>query len=619
MTKFAAGAGCVVALVSSVAPASAQHAMEGAEVYETFCAACHETPPDDATPPRASLEQLDPDEIVAALTEGVMRLQGAAMSADQHVAVAEYLTGETVGGGLVMSAEAMCASPAPIPADASAPWNGWGRTPANMRYAPDAGIDAASIPDLRLKWAFGIPGATQMRAQPAVFGGRLFFGSQPGNVFSIDAETGCAHWVFAAGGGVRTAINVGPVDVEDSSGHAIYFSDATATAYAVDAESGQQIWSAKIDDHPSATGTGAPTLHDGVLYVPMTGVSEESTASNPDYECCTFRGSITALDASTGAVLWKTYMTEEPQPRGTSDAGAPLWGPAGVGIWSAPTIDAQRGLLYAATGNAYADPEPGTSDSVVALDLETGDFVWTSQLLPDVWIMGCSAPPAALAPPGGAEPPPPNENCPDDVGPDYDFSASPLLVTLADGRQIIAATQKSGMGYGLDPDAAGAVLWQYRWGAGSPVGGVWGAASDGARIYFPVADNFSPEAGGLHAVDALTGEPLWAAPPQPLLCEPAGAPGCTAVQSAAATAVPGAVFSGAQDGGMRAYDAQTGAVIWTFDANREFDTVNGVEATGGSFDGPGPVAANGMLYVTSGNAGFVGRPGNVVLAFEAQD
>src|SRR5690606_26867159 len=108
-------------------------------------------------------------------------------------------------------------------------------------------------------------------------------------------------------------------------------------------------------------------------------------------------------------------------------------------------------------------PEPGTSDSIVALDLATGAFEWVTQLLPDVWLMGCSAPPPG-APGFGGEPPPPNANCPDMVGPDFDFSASPVLLTAPDGRQLLAATQKSGLAYGLDPDSEGELLWTFRWG-----------------------------------------------------------------------------------------------------------------------------------------------------------
>jgi polyvinyl alcohol dehydrogenase (cytochrome) len=399
---------------------------------------------------------------------------------------------------------------------------------------------------------------------------------------------------------------VGPANAP--TGHAIYFADAQARAYGVDAATGKELWSRKLDEHRAARVTGAPTLHDGRLYVPTSGVSEETAAAMPDYECCTFRGSLTALDATTGEVLWKTYTVGEPKPRGKSTSGKQLWGPAGSPIWSAPTIDAKRGLIYAATGNAYADPAPRTSDAIVAFALDTGRIRWINQILPDVWILGCDAQST-----GGNANAGDNPNCPDEVGPDFDFSASPALVTMTNGREVLVVTQKSGVGFALNPDRRGRILWEYRWGRGSPVGGVWGSTSDGAQAYFAVADQFTPAPGGLHAVNLETGQRAWYTPPQPPVC--AAGPGCGAAQSAALTAIPGVVFSGSADGAMRAYASDTGEIIWTYDTNRDFDTVNGVPADGGSMDGPGPVVAGGMLYVTAGNAGFVGTPGNVLLAF----
>ncbi len=206
-----------------------------------------------------------------------------------------------------------------------------------------------------------------------------------------------------------------------------------------------------------------------------------------------------------------------------------------------------------------------------------------------------------------------NPNCPETVGPDFDFSASPALVTLPGGRDLLVVTQKSGVGFALDPARRGRVLWQYRWGRGSPVGGVWGTTTDGERAYFAVADQLTPEPGGLHAVNLTTGQRAWYTPPPPAVCK-AGA-GCSSAQSAALTSIPGVVFSGSADGAMRAYASSDGKILWTFDTNRDFTTVNGVKADGGSIDGPGPVVAGGMLYVTAGNAGFVGTAGNVLLAF----
>jgi polyvinyl alcohol dehydrogenase (cytochrome) len=581
-------------------------AQDGAQLFGANCAVCHANPVEDNIPTVDEIRTLEPNAILESLTDGNMRIQGQLLTSDQRVVVAEYLAGRPVLARAAPFTTGVCENSAPWPElTAGGIWNGWGPDAHNTRYQPNTGgIVTGNVAHLKLKWAFGIPDATQSRAQPAVVGGRVFMGSTSGAIYAIDAATGCTYWTFQAQAGVRTAISVGPV----AGGYAIYFADAAARAYAVDAATGRQLWVHKVDDHPAARSTGSPTLHDGRLYVPVSGVSEETAASMPGYECCTFRGSLTSLDAATGEVVWKTYTVDEPRPRGRSSSGAQLWGPAGSPIWSAPTVDAKRGLLYAATGNGYADPNPPTSDSIVAFSIATGEIEWINQLVPDdVWILGCDT--QSTGNPSAGE----NPNCPDEVGPDFDFSASPVLVTMADGTERLVVTQKSGIGYALDPAREGHKVWEYRWGQGSPVGGVWGASSDGQRAFFAVADQFTPAPGGIHGVDLASGERLWYVPPQTPLCS--AGPGCGSAQSAAVTTIPGVVFSGSADGGMRAYAAADGTILWTFDANRAFETVNGVEARGGSMDGPGAVVAGGMLFVTAGNAGFVGTAGNVLLAF----
>jgi polyvinyl alcohol dehydrogenase (cytochrome) len=605
--------GLALVSLSTWAAAPRAQTADGEAVFAEQCAACHVSPPEEGVPNLDQLTAYSPNAIVESLTDGFMRIQGQLLTPDQRVAVAEYLTGRAVETAPAEFTAGLCERGAALPQLLPGGfWNGWGPDPTNTRFQRNTGgLAAADVPKLELAWAFGIPRATQSRAQPTVVGGRLYMASPSGAVYALDARTGCTYWTFHAQAGVRTAISVGPVSLAGEPHYAIYFADGAARAYAVDAQTGELIWSRKVDDHAAARATGAPVLHDNRLYVPLSGVSEETAASMPDYECCTFRGSITALDATTGEVVWKTYTVEEPQPRGKSTTGAQLWGPAGSPIWSSPTVDDKRGLLYASTGNAYADPNPPTSDAVLAFSLETGDIEWINQLTPgDVWILGCDE--QSSGDPNAGD----NPNCPEDVGPDFDFSASPGLIATADGRELLVVTQKSGVGYALDPDDRGRTVWEYRWGAGSPVGGVWGSATDGERVYFGVADHLTPAPGGLHAVDFVTGERAWHQPPPPLLCQ--AGPGCSAAQSAALTAIPGIVFSGSADGGLRAYDANSGEIVWTFDTNRAFDTVNGVEARGASIDGPGPVVAGGMLYVTAGNGGFVGRPGNVLLAFRVR-
>jgi polyvinyl alcohol dehydrogenase (cytochrome) len=503
--------------------------------------------------------------------------------------------------------EGLCSASAPL-ADNGPRWNGWGPDVTNTRFQPAAagGITVDNIPNLKLKWAYGLPREQQARGQPAVFGGRLFVGSQAGAVYALDAKSGCTLWQFFPRAGLRSATSVAPFQYPDGrAGYAVYFVDAQAHAYALNADTGEQLWMTRVEDHPMARGTGAVTVYDGKVFVPMTGIGEAMGGANPEYACCTFRGSMTALDAATGNVLWKTYTLPEPKRRGTSSMGQPLYGPAGVGIWNAPTVDAKRGVIYSGTGPAYAGDEPETTDAVIAFDIETGAIAWANRFTLDVWLFNCDGVEGS------------NANCPKTNGPDIDFSASPILTVNSAGRDVIVIPQKSGMVYALDPAERGKTLWSYRAGPGGPVGGVWGSAVEGDRMYVAVGGYRNEVTGGIHAIDIDDGARIWYTPPQPLLCSPAG-PACSPTQSAAVTAVPGAVFSGSADGGLRAYDARDGKVIWTFDANREFETVNGVPAKGASFDGPGPVIAGGMMYVLSGNAGFVGRPGNVLLAFAVE-
>jgi polyvinyl alcohol dehydrogenase (cytochrome) len=422
----------------------------------------------------------------------------------------------------------------------------------------------------------------------------VFVGSQNGTVYSLDARTGCIYWTFSAKGGVRTAIVLGAREV--------YFGDTAANAYALDAETGQQLWVRKVETHPLARVTGAPTVHDGRLYVPVSSY-EEAQGSDPQYGCCTFRGSVVALDAKTGTIEWKTHMIEdEARPRGKSTAGVTLWGPSGSGIWSAPTVDVKRRLLYVGTGNTYSGPPQPSSDAVVALELATGKIRWIQQVTPnDIYISNCRP---------GAQ----NPNCPERNGPDYDFGSPPMLTTLPDGKDIIVIGQKSGVGFAMDPDRAGAVIWQYRAGQGGVLGGIeWGSAIDAENAYFAVSDITHPQPGGLHAVKVATGERVWFAAPPPLTCT-AGR-GCSAAQSAAVTAVSGVVFSGSNDGALRAYSSRDGTIVWEYNTNREFETVNGVQAKGASMLGPGPAIAGGMLFVNSGYGAFGGRAGNVLLAF----
>lgn len=538
-----------------------------------------------------------------------MAEQARTLAAEQKRQVAEFLSGRPLApistddsAGNLGHCASSFADPLKGPA-----WNGWGVDLGNSRFQPadGAGLIAEQVPNLKLKWAFGFVDSTKMFGQPTVAGGRVYIGGDNRNVYSLDAKTGCQYWTFRALSGVRTA----PVIAAIQNGYAVYFGDLSANVYAVDAKTGKQIWEQRADTHPAARITGAPMLAQGRLYVPVASV-EEIFPGDAKYECCTFRGSIIAYDAETGKQLWKSYMIPGESQRTTKTSqGTQLWGPAGAGVWSAPTVDLKRGLLYVATGDAYTAPAPPTTDAVIALDLKTGRIVWTRQMTEnDAFVVADCDNPKRL------------ETCPaGKLGPDFDFGSSVILRTLPDGRDILAVGQKSGIGWGLDPEKQGAIVWQHRVGKGSTLGGIeWGAATDGRLVFFANADAaWGPEqAGGLAAVKLESGERVWFTRPPPIPCAGNSNTRCVQAQPAAVTAIPGVVFSGATNGIMRAYAAGDGKIIWEYDTVHSYSTVNGVAAKGGGISGPGPTVAGGMVYFGSGYDQFgIGAPGNVLLAF----
>jgi len=584
--------------------AAAAQAIQALGTFEARCGVCHTKPADDRTPTRESLRARTPEAILDAITTGSMAVNATGLTDAQKRMLAEYITDRPLGAALAGQASAMknrcTATPLGNPLTGPS-WNGWGVDEGNSRFQPAAAarLTADQVPKLKLKWAFGFPNGASAYGQPTVAAGRIFIGSDNAFVYSIDAASGCVYWSFQAQGGVRTAITIGKAGAR----YAAYFGDVKANVYAIDAETGAQIWTRNAESHPLARVTGAPALHDGRLYVPVASF-EEGSGPNPKYECCTFRGSVVAYDAASGDQVWKTFtIPERPHPTKKNSVGTQMYGPAGAAVWSAPTIDAKRGVLYVATGDAYTSPAAGTSDAVIAFDLKSGIPMWSHQFTPnDAFLVGC--------PPGVAR-----DNCPDVVGPDFDFGNSPILRALADGKSVLVIGQKSGAAWAIDPDKDGALVWQHKVGGGSALGGVeWGSAADDRQAYFATADQqLGANAGGLSALNLATGDEVWKAMPPAMDC---GGRNCTQAQSAAISAIPGVVFSGTTTGVMRAYAAADGKILWEYNTARPYETVNGIAAKGGSLNGPGPVIVDGMLFMNSGYAylGY-GVPGNVLLAF----
>ena len=609
MTRLVAAA-CVSWLAA--APALAQ---DGAALYAQRCASCHEGGQVARAPSRELIGALAPDRIVGALETGTMRVQGETLTAEQRRAIADYLsTARPAPAAATPTGGPRCEAAGTLRPSAS-DWRAWGVTPANDRFQRQPGFLAAQAPSLKLKWAFGFDGENAAAANPTIVGDRVFVGSASGRVYALGLKDGCVHWTFKADGGVRGAITVG--DAADAAAHpAAYFGDLRAMIYSVDAVTGELRWKKKVDEHRAARISGSAVLYGGRLYVPVSS-GEEGIGAIATYECCTFRGSIVALDPATGEQLWRSYMiTEAPTPRAKNAKGAQLWGPSGAAVWSAPTIDAATRSLYVATGDAYSQPAAPMTDAVVALDLETGAIKWATQVTAgDAFTMAC----------GTAD----TTNCPEKPGPDHDFGQSPILVTLAGGKRLIVAGQKSGVVHGFDPDQRGKLLWSTTVGRGGELGGIeWGSASDGQHIYVPLSDiTFKEPAlrqrgglnaevgGGLFAIRLADGKQAW-------LSRPNGCgdrPSCSPALSAPAAVIPGAVFGGSIDGHFRAFATSDGHVLWDFDTAREFETVNGVKARGGSIDVGGAAIAHGMVLTTSGYGQWGGMRGNVLLAFFVDD
>ena len=580
-------------------PAPPATAADPQVLFDTRCSHCHQ-----GNVPRAphlvTFQLIGSDAIYASITDGTMREHVEDLNEGQRRALADHLGGAAKATVPVQ----MCDAPMPVRTAGKPRLEGWGLNLENTRFAPAeiAQLTAAEVPKLAVKWVFAYPGASRARSQPSIHGGVVYVGSQDGTVYALDLASGCAYWTFKADTEVRSAVS------PDESGQRLFFGDIRGHLYAVQAKDGTLIWRTLVHDHPDVTLTGTPRYHQGQIYAPLSS-KEWASAADPAYSCCTFRGGIVAVHAEDGRILWKAYsIPEAPTPVGKNSSGLPRFAPAGAPIWNSPTLDAKRQRLYSGTGEAYTSPAAATSDAVLAFDMQTGALAWWRQSLAgDAWNMACFI--------GGGE------NCPVENGPDLDIGAPPMLVRLADDREILVAGQKSGHVFALDPDDNGKLLWKVQIGRGGFAGGVhWGMAAGEGRIYAPIADTeFTGEEQGepkpgLFALDPATGKTLWYAP-APDVCTTADRPACDPGFSAPPTAIPGVIFAGAFDGHLRAYAASDGRLLWDFDTNRPFQTVSGEEGRGGSIESDGPVVAEGHVLVNSGYLFGSRMPGNLLFAF----
>jgi len=432
-------------------------------------------------------------------------------------------------------------------------WASSGQNNHNTRYAAaEHTVNAGNVGKLKPKWTFTTDG--DISATATVVNGVAYVPDWGGKLWAIDTKTGKAIWSKNVNDYTGTPESVSRTSPAYWHGMLVIgtgnlMSTALTGAYEVgiDARTGKMLWRTQPDSNDAAIMTGSPTIDNGVVYTGVSSKTEHTTVTP------TFRGSVQALDARTGKILWNTPM----MPKGFN--GGAVWG-------SQPVVDHKTGMMYVTTGNSYSVPagycsDPGQTnctplpsddylDSIVALNLKTGKVQWAHHTLTaDTW---------TLANPGSS--------------PDFDFGADPnLYTTTINGKKtdVLGAGQKSGMYYALDP-ATGKVIWATQAGPGGVLGGIeWGTSTDGKRIYAAITNGSHKSytytrydgttgttTGGLwSALDPATGKILWqTADPQ----------GAEYITDGFVSSANGVVYAGSSGGNFYGFDARTGEIKWTF-------------------------------------------------------
>jgi len=598
----------VVAIVAPIALHTQAQGIDGARIFQQRCATCHvdsaAAATDDANkaPALAAMRILRGENIYRSLAVGAMHSQVAGLSENELRALVAFVTGAQTPEE--PAAQPFCENRSVDLTRINV--GGWGLDASSTRFISGAAtrINARNVHRLELAWAFGLPATETVRSQPVVAGSTLFMASTSRDLFALDRNKGCVRWHYVSYAPLRTSLALGAIGER----FVVFVGDVDGFMNAVDAANGKLLWRTYVGLMRVSILTGAPVIHGDRLVVPVS-AWEVVLAGNPEYECCKAHGAVHLLNAVTGKILWTTHLTPDAVKQGVSSVGTLQWGPSGAPVWSTPTVDAKRGLIYVATGENYSSPATQLSDAIVALRLDTGQIEWHFQATKnDAWNMSCGR---FVAGP----------NCPKERGPDFDFGASVIIAKNAVGEDVLLAGQKSGEVFALDPDAKGRLLWRRKVGAGSKLGGVhWGMAATGGRLYVPIADpafslpNYRPRPG-MYALSIDDGHMLWSARATEKCAGDAQVCRLHYRLSAASTALPGVVFGPGLDGQLRAFSASDGELLWRQNTALGFRTVNGVEAHGGSIDSAGVIAVDDMIYVQSGYGTFRQMPGNVLLAY----
>jgi polyvinyl alcohol dehydrogenase (cytochrome) len=574
----------------------------GKRIFYSTCYACHRDTAGYLAPGYSILSGMTARAVLAALDNGKMRQQAASLSENERKAVAEWLTNSKLKS-TVLSENAYTSFSLPHHGRSVYDYSGWGGNLAGTghRTMEQAGINSSNINSLKLKWVFAFPDATVVRSKPAVVGDWLIVGSQFGDLYAINRKTGKPGWHFAANAAIRGAIVV----QKRGDTTLAFFADFNTNVYAINLNTGKQVWNKRAGFDPQSGVTGSVAVFAGKVIVPITS-AEVGSAVDGEYNCCFSSGGVVALDELTGKEIWRhRIITEQARETGKKKNGKPFFGPSGAPVWCSPTIDSKRGLVYIGTGENYTRPTTNSSDAIQAIDLNTGKLIWNFQATSgDAYNGSC---PFFI-------------NCPEKSGPDLDFGMAPILARRNDGKEILFTGQKSGEVYALTPDK-GKLIWQTRIGKGGMLGGIhWGMATDGKYLYATNSDNSAgidkrdssiKASPGIYALDLFTGKVIWetSAPVCP------DNKNCLSFNSAAPAVISGIVFAGSLDGHIRGYSTKDGKILWDYNTARDYETINGIKAKGGSIDGPAPVITDGMLYVNSGYGMFGQMGGNVLLAF----
>ncbi len=608
----------------------------GEALYKQHCAACHDNSEATRSPSRDNLKAMRFQFINYALTEGKMKLQGAALSADERALLITYLTENRSTTTVDWTGRMMCEAARKTvdlggPDAAVATTFGFDRANTRKLTGKQAGLGGSQMGNMELAWSIAFPGASTMRSQGAVVGKNLFYPVPDlGQVYALDldGEKPCIQWIYSTPGGtpLRTTVAYG---VQADGTPLLVFSGLDTAVYAVDARTGALRWRRQVGTYAYSVTTGTPVILKDRVIVPVAQF-EITVGADNNHLCCTNHGYVLSLSPTNGAQQWRYDTMEEARHIRDRGDGQSLMGPSGAPIWNSPVVDEKRGLIYFGTGESNSPPAHRNTNALIAIDLKDGKERWSFQATAsDIFNSGC-----------GPNPGPNLLNCVkanETVYRDVDFGASLVLGKSSDGKELLYAGQKSGSVWALEPDT-GKVVWRRSLGTGSALGGVhWGLAFDNNLLYAPISNVGRPIPGewecdpsikpGLYALDSKTGAIKWqfnpepppgvgAPPPPSQPCAPPSRGGWRGnAFSTAPAVIDGAVAAGALDGSLYLIDAKTGKQLWSYQTATSFKADNGVEGQGGSIDSNSIIAANGLLLVNSGYGMFGQKPGNMLLAF----